>query len=155
MALEDDIQFLSKVPLFGEFGNEHLRLLAFGAETMRFNAGRTIFREGDAADCAYVIVSGTVRLSHHKRGEQEEIREVGAGAALSELALLAQARRSVTAQAESDVETIRISRSAVRRILEEYPELASGMYREISSGLRTMIRDVTKLERRFADPAGS
>ncbi len=151
MALENDIRFLSKVPLFAEFGPEHLRLLAFGAETMNFNAGRTIFREGDPADCAYIVVSGTVRLLQKQRGEQVEVRQVSTGAAFSELALLTQAKRTMTAQADTDVATIRVSRSAVRRILEEYPELAAGMYREISNNLRTMIRDITRLDRHFSD----
>ena len=151
MALENDIRFLSKVPLFAGFSTEHLRLLAFGAETMHFNAGRTIFREDDAADCAYVVVSGTVRLLQKKRGEMVETRKVTTGAALSELALLTPARRTMTAQAETDVETIRVSRSAVRRILEEYPELAAGMYREISNNLRGMINDITRLDKHFAE----
>lgn len=150
MALESDIQFLSKVPLFGDFGTDHLRLLAFGSESMRFSSGRTIFREGDVADCAYIVVSGTVRLTHIRKGQPVAIRDVTTGAALGELALLTQTSRSVTAQATSDVETIRVGRSLVKRILEEYPELANGMYREISTGLRTMIREITKLEDRFA-----
>lgn len=151
MALENDIRFLSKVPLFAGFSAEHLRLLAFGAETMHFNAGRTIFREDDAADCAYIVVTGTVRLLQKRRGEQVETRKVTTGSALSELALLTSARRTMTAQAETDVETIRVSRSAVRRILEEYPELASGMYREISGNLQGMISDITRLDRHFRD----
>jgi CRP-like cAMP-binding protein len=150
MALESDILFLSKVPLFAGFSADHLRLLAFGSENMKFSSGRTIFREGDAADCAYVVIAGTVRLSQIKRGQPVAIREISSGAALGELALLAQTNRAVTAQTVGDVETIRIGRSLVRRILEEYPELAAGMYREISTGLRSMIRDITNLDKRFA-----
>lgn len=150
MPLESDIQFLSKVPLFSEFGTEHLRLLAFGSESMRFSSGRTVFREGDVADCAYVVVSGTVRLSQMRKGHSVTVRDIMTGAALGELALLTQTNRTVTAQAMTDVEMIRVGRSLVKRILEEYPELAAGMYREISTGLRTMIREITKLETKFA-----
>ncbi len=151
MALESDIDFLSKVPLFDAFGKDHLRLLAFGSESMRFSSGRTLFREGDVADCAYVIVSGTIRLTHLRKSQPVTLRDVSTGVALGELALLTQTKRNVTATATTDVETIRVGRSLVRRILDEYPELASPMYREISNGLRTMIREITKLEHRFAD----
>ncbi len=150
MALESDIEFLSKVPLFSDFGKDHLRLLAFGSESIRFSSGRTLFREGDVADCAYVVVSGTIRLTHQRKGQTVTLRDISKGVSLGELALLTQTKRNVTATAVTDIETIRVGRSLVRRILDEYPELAMPMYREISNGLRTMIREITKLEDRFA-----
>ena len=68
MALDDDIRILSGVGLFAELTQEQLRLLAFGAETMRFAAGREIYRENATADCAYVIARGEVVL-YRESGE--------------------------------------------------------------------------------------
>lgn len=151
MALEDDIAWLSGVPLFGHFAQEHLRLIAFGSENMRFNAGRSLYREDDPADCAYVITSGSVVLSQLRHGEQVEVGHAGPGDTLGDTALIAATRRAATAQARSDTEAIRISRSLVRRILDEYPQLASGMHKVLAEDLGRTLSDLGRLASRFAD----
>ena len=60
MALEEDVRILSGVRLFDGFTQEQLRLLAFGGEAMRLPERRVLYREGDEADCAFVIVDGAV-----------------------------------------------------------------------------------------------
>ena len=102
MALDDDIRILSGVGLFAELTQEQLRLLAFGAETMRFAAGREIYRENATADCAYVIARGEVVLYRDHDGEAMLLARLGEGAILGELALIAQARRLSYAAAATD-----------------------------------------------------
>ncbi len=58
MAIEDDIRILETVGLFGTFTRDQLRLLAFGTERLVLREGRELYREGQSADCAYVIDRG-------------------------------------------------------------------------------------------------
>jgi hypothetical protein len=58
MAIEDDIRILETVGLFETFTRDQLRLLAFGTERLVLREGRELYREGQAADCAYVIDRG-------------------------------------------------------------------------------------------------
>lgn len=150
MALDDDIRILSAVGLFSELTGEQLRLLAFGAETQRFAAGREIYREGAVADSAYIVVRGTVVLATAAHGMLEEVARFGPGAILGEMALIAESSRLTFALAETDIEVLRLSRTLFRRILEEYPDVAVKLHRRISSDLETMIRRIERLGPRFA-----
>jgi CRP/FNR family cyclic AMP-dependent transcriptional regulator len=53
---------LAEVPLLEGMAAEHLELLAGCASNVRFEAGDTVFREGDEANTFYVIRGGSVVL---------------------------------------------------------------------------------------------
>jgi CRP-like cAMP-binding protein len=150
MALDDDIAVLSSVPLFGHFAADQLRLIAFGSENMRFAPDRILFREGDNADCAYVISSGNVALSKVQRGQKVHLRQVSRGTTLGENALVVAGRRAVTATAVDNVEVIRVGRGLLQRILGEYPELAVEMHEVIAKDLQRLLRDLTRVGARFS-----
>lgn len=142
MALDDDIRILSTVGLFESFTPEQLRLLAFGAERLVLRAGRELFREGQSADCGYIIVSGNITLFQETETQRVKIRTVGPGAMLGEMALIAQTSRLTGAVAEEETEVIRISRAIFRRILEEYPDAAASLHAHISRDLLQLIREI-------------
>lgn len=149
MALDDDIRILGSVGLFESFSPEQLRLLAFGAERLVLRAGRELFREGQSADCGYIVVSGNLTLFHDADEGRITIRPVGPGAMLGEMALIAQTTRLTGAMAEEETEVIRISRAIFRRILEEYPEAAAALHTHISKNLLQLIADIEKVAPRF------
>lgn len=151
MALDDDIRILGSVGLFESFSPEQLRLLAFGAERLVLRAGRELFREGQSADCGYIVVSGKITLFHEADEGRITIRPVGPGAMLGEMALIAQTTRLTGALAEEETEVIRISRSVFRRILEEYPEAAASLHVHISKNLLQLIADIEKVAPQFGD----
>lgn len=151
MALDDDIRILSGVGLFSELTDEQLRLLAFGAEQVRFSAGREIFREGAAADCAYVVVSGRVVLYRDAGGEAVALSRLGDGAILGELALIAPTKRLTYAAAETDVLAIRLSRTLFHRILEEYPEVAARLHARMMHDLQEFLQRIESVAPRFGD----
>ncbi|RCS22414.1 cyclic nucleotide-binding domain-containing protein [Phyllobacterium salinisoli] len=151
MALDDDIRILSTVGLFESFTAEQLRLLAFGAERLVLRAGRELFREGQSADCAYVVVSGNISLFRDGEGGRVTIRSVGPGAILGEIALIAQTTRLTGAFAEVETEVIRLSRAIFHRILEEYPEVAVALHTHVSRNLTDLIRQIEKLSPLFKD----
>lgn len=151
MALDDDIRILSGVGLFSELTDEQLRLLAFGAEQVRFPAGREIFREGAAADCAYVVVSGRVVLYRDAGGEAVALSRLGDGAILGELALIAPTKRLTYAATETDVLAIRLSRTLFHRILEEYPEVAARLHARMMHDLQEFLQRIESVAPRFGD----
>jgi len=149
MALDDDIRILGSVGLFESFSSEQLRLLAFGAERLVLRAGRELFREGQSADCGYIVVSGKITLFHDADDGRITIRSVSPGAMLGEMALIAQTTRLTGALAEEETEVIRISRAIFRRILEEYPEAAASLHAHISKNLLQLIADIEKVAPHF------
>lgn len=152
MALDDDIRVLSGVGIFSALNPDQLRLLAFGAETMRVPAGREIYREGAAADCAFIVVSGAVTLHRDiANGERQIVSRLGPGAIMGELALIAETTRLSHAAAETDATLLRLSRTLFRRILEEYPDIAAELHRRISRDLHAFLRRIESVGARFTD----
>lgn len=125
MALRDDIALLKGLSIFDGLSEDYLRLLAFGAERRRLEPGHVLFREGAAADCAFVVLSGRLKLTRDlPSGRNVPIGDAEPGAILTEIAMISDATRHFTATAATDSEVMRISRVLFHRMLEEYPEVA-------------------------------
>ena len=151
MAIDTDVRALGEVPLFQSFSAEQLRLIAFGTEHLSMAKGRELFREGEAADCGFVILSGTINLVEDRDANRRIVHTAGPGTMLGELALIAGGERATGAVVASDCEVIRISRSLFHRVLEEYPELAAELHAAMSRRFGSFIDDIAKLEKRFND----
>ncbi len=151
MALDDDVRILSGVGLFDGFTQEQLRLLAFGAENMRIPAGRILYREGDQADSAFVVVDGRVELCREIEGERVSIGSAGPDTILGELALIADSNRLTDAVIAEDAELLRLSRSLFRRILEEFPEVAVALHDRIAEELQRLISEIESMAPKFGE----
>lgn len=152
MALDDDIRILSGVPLFDGFTAEQLRLLAFGAERVALRAGDALFRQGERADGAFVLVSGALALVREEDGKETPARRVERpGALLGELALIVETARPTHARAERPSVLLKLERRDFRRILEEYPELAVRLHGRLSRQLLELAREVERLAPRFSE----
>ena len=150
MALDDDIRILSAVELFADFTQEQLRLLAFGAETTVLHADRKLYLEEDEADCAYIVVSGSIVLYREADENRVPITKAGPGAILGELALIADTKRLTSASAATDSEVLRLSRKMFRRILEEYPDLAAHLHQRILEQFQALIERIEQVAPRFS-----
>src|SRR5258708_31278264 len=62
MALEDDIDFLDRIPTLHLLGKDALRILAISVETIRLGRGDILFEEGQPAEGGFVVVNGSVVL---------------------------------------------------------------------------------------------
>jgi CRP-like cAMP-binding protein len=151
MALDDDIRILSGVGLFQGFTPEQLRLLAFGTEQIHLSAGKKLYVEDDEADSAYVVVRGQVGLFREVDGQRIALGTVNSGSILGELALIADTKRLTSAAAATDIDILRLNRKMFHRILEEYPDVAIALHRQIAVDLQTMIRRIEEMAPRFAD----
>lgn len=150
MALSDDIELLSCVPLFQGLDKDQLRLIAFGAEHRTVAAGQALFREKSPAECAYVVTRGRLELSTFARGGKAKVEAIAErGTMLSELALVTMVERKYTAIALDDCEVIRITRAMFHRLLEEYPAMAVVVQERIQQSLRALVEGSTALAPRF------
>lgn len=149
MALADDIRVLTGAPVFSSLPEEALRLVAFGAVRRFVAEGETLFREGTPADDACIVVSGRIAILAAD-GEVAHA-PAGAGALLSELALISAVQRKFTAVAERDSEILAISRSLFRRLVEEYPQAGAVIEARVRENIRKLAGDAAALGPRFAN----
>lgn len=86
-----------------------------------FSAGEgdTIYREDDASDSLFVVVSGSVELSAVRRGDDERtvVRLAARGDTFGEEATLAGVARRTTARAEAPAEIAEIPVAVLRRVV--------------------------------------
>lgn len=144
MSLDEDIKFFSRVELFQEFSLEQLRLLAFGAERKLYRDGEIVFHQGDLSNGGYVLLSGKIDLI--LKDDKKIIESLGENALIGELALISSNRRSATAIAKGQVYLIFISRDLFRRMLSEYPELATLLQARIQKNVQSMLIKMTDVQ---------
>jgi CRP-like cAMP-binding protein len=151
MGIEADVHALQQIPLFSGFSPEQLRLVAFGTERLSVGKGRELYREGDDADCGFLIVSGQVSLYEDREGSRRIVETARSGSLLGEFALIAPAKRPSGAITAQDCEVLRISRALVRRVLEEYPDLAVKLHQQLSGSFQSMLTRITSLAGKFSE----
>jgi CRP-like cAMP-binding protein len=150
MALNTDINILSKVPLFKGLNGDQLRLIAFGAEHLHLSAGGVLFRQNEPADCAYVIVHGSLQMiSVDRAGNQEEQAIALPGSLISELALISAVSRKLTAVAREDCELLKISRALFYRLVEEYPDIGAIVEQRLRENFSALIGRIASMRHRF------
>lgn len=145
MTLEDDLKILKTVSLFQRLDEEHLRHLAFGAEAVQLRNGAELYRQGQLADCGYVIASGTLMLEQNNTLSGP----YGAAVLLGETSLIVRTEWNHSAYAASDASLMRINRSLFRRILEAYPSLAEELHDYIAGRLQKLVKEVEPVAKRF------
>ncbi len=90
-------------------------------EPVMLPGGATLFREGDAADAMYVVLSGCLGVY---QSEPEGLRLLGqvlAGETVGETAVITGQPRSATVRALRDCELVRISRASFEQLAERDP----------------------------------
>lgn len=116
--------------------------LGQSVEWVSLEAGETLFRQGEAGDAAYLIVSGRVRiaLADDDHGGERIIGEITAGEMVGEQAILLDAPRSATVYAGRDTDLARIPRAIFSRFVERHPTIMLSMVRTLVDRSRDALR---------------
>lgn len=152
MSIEDDIAFLERVPTLALMGREALRVIAISVEHFTLTRGQALFHEGEPADCAYVVRSGTFLIAPEDPDlatRPGNSARVGEGALIGEMALLTETRRPATATALEPGEVLRIPRNVFLRTLESYPDAARELTRRLSERVSATLADLDRVRARL------
>ncbi len=113
MTLDTEVASLRQVPLFREVEPARLKLLAFTSERVHFEAAQPVFAQGDASDCAYVILEGSASVSIDGPQGPVRLALLSANALVGEMGILAEQPRSAGVTAEEPMTALRIDRAVV------------------------------------------
>ncbi|QFR33911.1 cyclic nucleotide-binding domain-containing protein [Ancylobacter sp. TS-1] len=152
MSIEDDIAFLERVPTLALIGREALRVIAISVEHFTVGQGETLFREGEAADCAYVVLYGAFAVSRDDpqlARRPGQAARVGPPGLLGEMALLTDTRRPANATALTASEVLRIPRNVFLRTLESYPDAARRLTHELSAQISATLVELDRVRQRL------
>jgi CBS domain-containing membrane protein len=114
--------FLQRIALFRDLDAEEFRTLAEVAQAVEFPDSALIFREGEAGDCAYVIVRGRVQVfAIDRNGDEvvlaqlEELEYFGEQSLLKDHA----GRRNASLRACEDTTLLRIPKAEFQAVLSQ------------------------------------
>ena len=151
MSLEEDIEVLRLIPFFEGFSSEHLRLIAFSAESRSLPEKLLLYDEGQLLHSAYVVVSGRARGERKVKGTAEPLRrEIGPGVLLGERALILDKRATESVRIEQRARVLQIRKAMFRRMLQEYPEIATTLRARMMQQVMQASAEFNDVARRLA-----
>lgn len=101
-----------------------------------FANGSTIFKEGDAANCAYIVESGHVEIFKVVNGRRIHLGSVGPWGMFGELGLIDSSPRMASAYASDDCVCMVVSQASVAELMDGAPQ-----------GLNTLIYSLVQIIR--------
>jgi CRP/FNR family cyclic AMP-dependent transcriptional regulator len=134
------IALLQSMPIFGALRDDALECLLEGAAQLSRAAGDYYVREGDAAECMYVIEHGSVEVLKRWNGRDWHLHELHAGDCFGEMALMDYFARSASVRALEPCSAIEVSAAALHRLyerdIEQFALIQMNLGREVSRRLR-------------------
>jgi len=119
----EDVGDSERAKLFERFGRS-------------FEAGATIFAEGEPAELCFLIQQGRVRLVKHIRSAERSLTVLHAGDLFGEAALLGDARRSAAAVALTEVSVLALDRKTFGDLIAGNSAVATRLVSQLVRRLR-------------------
>ena len=135
MSLNEEVELLRNIPLFAKIEPSKLKLLAFTSERLTYGGGQDLVVQGDIGDSAYIIVAGTADIIVQTPDGPLTVASVGKNDIIGEIAILCDVPRTATVRASSEVTTLRISKELFFQLVNEFPQMAVEIMRELASRL--------------------
>jgi predicted acylesterase/phospholipase RssA/CRP-like cAMP-binding protein len=130
------------------FENDILARLVEESEWVTLQRGEFLFRRGDRPDGAYMLVSGSLRVSvNDGEGGEKPIARIRQGEILGEMALITEDDRSASISALRDCELFRLPAELFALVSEQYPRNVLNVYRTITRRFRKSIAGKTYREK--------
>jgi CRP-like cAMP-binding protein len=143
MLLKDEVQMLRRVPLFATVAPNLLKLLAFTSDRVSYAQGEALFRQGDPADAAYVILDGSAEVLAESPTGPIRVAELERNAIVGEIAILCDVTRTATVQAMQPLEALRIHKEQFVKLMTDSPEMAREVVRVLADRLSRTTSELT------------
>jgi CRP-like cAMP-binding protein len=120
-------------PFLIGMSNNHIHLLADCAMHSHSKAGQVIFREGESANCFYLIEHGKVALESSTLGEPVRIEEIGDGDLLGWSWLFPPYAWHFSARALEDTTAVFFYGTVLREYCEKNNSLGFELFKRMSA----------------------
>lgn len=132
---QENLEILMEIPLLAGLSLEVFKVLAYLCRRESFRPGEVIFRQNEADENAYFILTGTAMLLREDDGERE-VRKVCECEFLGGLSLLGDVKRLFTLRAETPVTCLMLSQERFQKTLERNPEMVGRLLVNLVKGIQ-------------------
>lgn len=121
----DFIKLIKSCQIFSSLNKSVLKKLSLKFKTVQVKKGKLLFRQGELADCIYVLVHGKLAV-YFKSDDNEKklINEVLPGQSIGELSAISTGLRSATAKAVKECVLLKLPSEDFISLCQEYPSVS-------------------------------
>lgn len=135
MSIKEEVEALRSIPLFAKLEPAKLKLLAFTSQRLTFAPNQALFHQGDPGDAAYIVLEGEAEVLIDTPQGPVKVAEIGRHAIIGEVAILCDVPRTASVVAKSRLVTLRIDKDLFFRLVNEFPQMAVEIMRELARRL--------------------
>lgn len=106
------------------------------AETVFVLKGSYLFKEGDPADCMYIVRSGELEVILSGDNKEKVISNITAGELVGEMSLFSKRMRSAGIRAVTDSELVKLPYKKLQDDLRQMPEWVQVTLKTLSEKIR-------------------
>jgi predicted acylesterase/phospholipase RssA/CRP-like cAMP-binding protein len=111
--------------VLGTMDADARRQLREALEPIAVPAGTLLVREGDPADCLFMVAAGRLRVTTtDATGEEVQLAEIGRGDLVGEMALITNRPRTATVHVLRDAHLLKLPTTAFTQLIADHPESA-------------------------------
>ncbi len=136
--------------MFAKMDMSKLKLLAFASEIVEFEDGDVVFKSGDSANFAYVIMEGAVDVVTETETGPVVSVTLTQNQLIGELGLLNNAPRIATLIANGNLRAMKITADMFFRLLRENSDVALDVIRMLADKLTKTSAVVDKLQHQLS-----
>ncbi|PNU21417.1 hypothetical protein C2E25_02355 [Geothermobacter hydrogeniphilus] len=152
--------FLGTLPLFSDMTERELKRLETLVHVREYDAGETVFSEGDPGSGLYIVRTGRVRISSRSnQGREIELAVLASGDFFGETTLASPAMRVASARTLEKAQLVGLFRADLLETVQKNPAMANklllGLTRVMSERLHAAGQELMRLQQaRSTAPAG-
>jgi CRP-like cAMP-binding protein len=135
MSIQDDVELLRRIPMFAKVEPAKLKLLAFTSERIVYDAGQDLFRQGEMADAAYIVIDGVVDVIIDTPAGPFTVAQLRKDALVGDIGVICDMPRNATVKAATRVMTLKVGKDLFLRMLADFPVMALEVMRDLGRKL--------------------
>jgi CRP-like cAMP-binding protein len=121
-------EVLRTCDFFSDLDQTTLEKIARGTELKYLPGGRYLFRENEAGNSLFVILSGTVYVTIERDGRETIIDTRETGEVFGEIALLIDTLRTASIRAAMPTTVLQVNKEMVKQLMKESPGLEDKLW---------------------------
>ena len=130
-------EVLARAGIFQGVEPSAVAALSKELQPVDFPRGHVVFNEGEPGDRLYIIVTGKVKLGRRSADGRENLLTImGPSDMFGELSIFDPGPRTSTATTVTEVRAVSMGRDALKRWIDQRPEIAEQLLRVLARRLR-------------------
>jgi CRP-like cAMP-binding protein/ATP/ADP translocase/HEAT repeat protein len=143
----EKVLILKTVNMFSQTPDDVLADVANLLEEVDLAENETVFKMGEPGDSMYIIIDGKVRV----HTDEHLLNYLGESDVFGEMALLDPEPRIASVTAVEPTRLFRLDKAPFYQLMEERPEVATGIIRVLTRRLRNTDRELSQLDNRIKE----